>query len=265
MPSGHTRWLFEQFEFPYEVVYAPALDAGNLRAKYDVIVFVTGAIPAVRREGGSELSSMMERFNRQPAPEEIPAQFRPWLGRVSADKTVPKIKEFLDEGGTVITVGSSTNLAYHLGLPVYDYLVEKTPTGEERELPREKFYVPGSLLRAAVDNTVPAAYGFEREVDVLFDDSPTFRLGPDAALKGLRPIAWYASDKPLRSGWAWGQGYLEGGVAAAEARVGKGTLLLFGPEITFRAAPHGTFKFLFNGIYSGGDATKPRVTSDEDR
>jgi hypothetical protein len=41
-------------------------------------------------------------------------------------------------------------------------------------------------------------------------------------------------------------------VAVAEARVGKGKLFLFGPEITFRAQPHGTFKFLFNGIYYGG-------------
>ena len=27
--------------------------------------------------------------------------------------------------------------------------------------------------------------------------------------------------------------------------------MLFGPEITFRAQPHGTFKFLFNSIYYG--------------
>ncbi|MFP5355126.1 MAG: M14 metallopeptidase family protein [Gemmatimonadota bacterium] len=251
MPSGHTRWLFEQFEFPFDVVYAPTLDAGNLKAKYDVIVFVTGAIPAARREGGSELSAMMERFNRQPAPNDIPAQYRPWLGRVTADKTIPQIKRFLEDGGTVITVGTSTNLAYHLGLPVYDYLVEKTPTGEERELPREKFYIPGSILSASVDNTVPVAYGMDATADVFFDESPTFRMGPDAALKGVRPVAWYSSDKPLRSGWAWGQGYLTGGVAAAEARVGKGMLYLFGPEITFRATPHGTFKLLFNGLYGG--------------
>ena len=56
---------------------------------------------------------------------------------------------------------------------------------------------------------------------------------------------------PLRSGWAWGQHYLEGGAAAVEATVGKGKVFLFGPEITFRAQPHGTFKFLFNGIYYG--------------
>ena len=261
MPSGHTRWLFEQFEFPFDVVYTPTLDAGNLKATYDVIVFVTGAIPAARREGGSELSGMMERFNRQPAPNEIPAEYRPWLGRVSADKTVPQIKRFLEDGGTVIAIGTSTNLAYHLGLPVYDYLVERSPTGDERELPREKFYVPGSILRASVDNTMPVAYGMDKEADVFFDDSPTFRLGPDAARKGVRAIAWYDSAKPLRSGWAWGQNYLEGGIAAAEAQVGKGMLYLFGPEITFRATPAGTFKFLFNGIYAGGDHGRMRAAS----
>ena len=66
-------------------------------------------------------------------------------------------------------------------------------------------------------------------------------------------MAWFDSDKPLRSGWAWGQNYLEGAVAIAEANVGRGHLYLFGPEITFRAQPHGTFKFLFNGLYGGGE------------
>jgi hypothetical protein len=36
---------------------------------------------------------------------------------------------------------------------------------------------------------------------------------------------------------------------AIEATMGKGRVLLFGPEILKRAQPHGTFKFLFNGIY----------------
>ena len=71
----------------------------------------------------------------------------------------------------------------------------------------------------------------------------------DARAQGLTPIAWFDSPTPLRSGWAWGQAQLQGGVAIAEAKVGQGRLVLFGPEITFRAQPHGTFKFLFNGIY----------------
>jgi len=55
--------------------------------------------------------------------------------------------------------------------------------------------------------------------------------------------------RPLRSGWAWGQSYLEGGAATVESNYGKVEVYLFGPEITFRGQPHGTFKFLFNGIY----------------
>jgi hypothetical protein len=91
----------------------------------------------------------------------------------------------------------------------------------------------------------------ESKADVFFDNSPVFKLGPDAAAKGLKPVAWFSSPKPLRSGWAWGQQYLEGGVAIAEAPVGEGKLLLMGSEITFRAQPHGTFKLLFNSLYLG--------------
>jgi len=64
-------------------------------------------------------------------------------------------------------------------------------------------------------------------------------------------VAWYSSAHPLRSGWAWGEQALDQSVAIAEAKVGKGTLMMFGPEITFRGQPHGTFGFLFNGLYLG--------------
>ena len=45
MESGWTRWILEQFEFPFERVFAPQLDAGNLNATYDVLIFVNGGIP----------------------------------------------------------------------------------------------------------------------------------------------------------------------------------------------------------------------------
>jgi hypothetical protein len=62
-------------------------------------------------------------------------------------------------------------------------------------------------------------------------------------------VAWFDTAAPLKSGWAWGQQYLQNGVAVIDAPLGKGRVLLFGPEIMKRAQPHGTFKFLFNGIY----------------
>ena len=78
----------------------------------------------------------------------------------------------------------------------------------------------------------------------------------EAGADNIRPIAWFDSPAPLRSGWAWGERALEGGIAMAQADVGAGHLFLFGPEVLFRAQPHGTFRFVFNGLYSsaGTDA-----------
>jgi hypothetical protein len=85
--------------------------------------------------------------------------------------------------------------------------------------------------------------------DFFFDNSPVFKLRPGAAAAGVRPIASFDGPAPLRSGWAWGQQYLHGGVIAVDAKVGQGSAVLFGPEILQRAQPHGTFKLLFNAIY----------------
>jgi hypothetical protein len=170
---------------------------------------------------------------------------------VTVKQTIPQLKQFVEAGGTIVAFGGSAVLGHHLGLPVSDHLVESQPDGTERRLPNEKFYIPGSLLRVAVDNTNPVAFGMPKQVEVMFDNSPVLHLAPDASLRGVRPVAWFDSKAPLRSGWAWGQHYLEGGVAGAEATLGKGKVFLFGPEITFRSQPHGTFKLLFNGIYYG--------------
>jgi len=92
-------------------------------------------------------------------------------------------------------------------------------------------------------------------VDFFFENNLSFKLKPDAISKGVRPVSWFDSDQPLRSGWGWGQAYLKDSVAVVDAQVGKGKLFMYGPEITYRGQPHGTFKFLFNGIYYGRTET----------
>jgi hypothetical protein len=85
--------------------------------------------------------------------------------------------------------------------------------------------------------------------DMYYDNAPAFRFLPGAEGAGLRRVAWIDTPTPLRSGWAWGQRYLNGTIEVATARVGKGTLILFGPDPYFRSQPHGTFKLFFNGIF----------------
>ena len=246
MPSGHLRWLLEQFEFDFERVFPATLDAGNLKAKYDVLLFPDGGIPESDTATGG-----FGGGGRQPSAPEIPDEYRAHLGRVTIGKTVPQLKAFAEAGGVIVAFGGSAVLGHHLGLPVSDHLIEVAQDGTERPLPGTKYYIPGSVLSVAVDNTNPVAFGFQKKVDVFFDNSPVLELAPNASLQGVKPVAWFDSKNALRSGWAWGQHYLEGGTAAIEATLGKGKVFLFGPEITFRAQPHGTFKFLFNSIYYG--------------
>ena len=236
MDAGWARWILEQFEFPFQRVFAQELDAGNLDRRYDVLIFVSGAIPdpdTDRRAGG-------------PDPADVPEEYRAHLGQVTHAQTLPRLREFVENGGTIVAIGSSAvNLADYLQLPIDNHLTQ----GDDA-LPRTVHYVPGSLLDARVDPSRSAAYGAGERTTFFFDNSPVFRLRGNAAERAVTPIAWFDSAAPLLSGWAWGQQYLEGGVAAVEARVGRGRVLLYGPEILKRAQPHGTFRFLFNVRHS---------------
>ena len=231
-----------KYNFKASILYPQEIDEGNLNSKYDVIIFVTGGIPP---------------FNPQAVPvpastanTDIPEEYKKQTGSVSTDKSVPQLKKFLEKGGKLVTIGSSTNMAYHLGLPVRNHLVELGENGKDVRLPALKYYVPGSVLRVSVNNKLPSAWGMAPQADVYFDNSPVFRVPTDAITKGtIKPIMWFSEPKSLRSGWAWGQEYLLDGVTAFEAGIGKGKLYAFGPEITFRAQTHGTFKLLFNQLY----------------
>jgi hypothetical protein len=231
------------------VVFPQALDSGDLASRFDVLVFPSGAMT---RAAGMNEGGRGGGFGfRQPAADEIPDEWRKALGYVTTEKTIAQLRKFVESGGTIVTIGDSTALARLFNLPVRDALTEKTPDGKEHPLPREKFYVPGSVVAMSVDNTNPVAYGMPSTSDAFFENSPAFRLGPEAELKGVKPVAWYPNATPLRSGWAWGQGYLDGAVAAAEAPMGEGKVFLLAVEAAFRGQPHGTFKLLFNSIYAG--------------
>ncbi len=244
MPSGWVRWLFEGFEFPYELVFPQRLDAGNLGEDFDVLVFVTDAIP--ERDGGGGGFSF---FGATPDESEIPAEYREWLGRVTVGSTVPHLVEFLEGGGTIVTIGTSAAMAKHAGLPLADQLAD----ARGNRLSTDEFYIPGSVVEVAVDNTKPLAYGMPERVNMFFvGNTPVMRMLPAATGQGVVPVAWYDSAEPLVSGWAWGQNRLEGGIAAVQAKIGQGNLFVFGPEVTNRGQPHGTFKFLFNGIFLAG-------------
>ena len=232
--SGWARYILEQFGFTYEIVYPQTLDAGNLINKFDVLILPDGATFA------RTAARAAPRIN----PDDIPEEFRDRLGSMSVARTVPQLAEFLNAGGTILAIGSATDLGIQLQLPIANALVDSAG----RPLPRTRFYVPGSILAMRVDTTSALAHGMRPTTDYYYDNAPAFRLLPPAEARGVKRIVWIDNPSPLRSGWAWGQRFLNGVTEVLTAPFGKGELVLYGPDPYFRSQPHGTFKLLFNGL-----------------
>jgi hypothetical protein len=183
----------------------------------------------------------------RPAFTDYPEEFTKRRGNVSA-ATMDQIKKFVDEGGTVIAIGNAAQAAVSVfKLPLSNHLV--LPDG--KNVPGTDYYVPGSVLTVAVDQKNPLAHGYGSEADIFFDNSPVWKMDRAAGAPGveLRSVAWFASPTPLKSGWAWGQKYLDKGIEIAEASIGQGRVFVFGNDLLFRAQPHGNFKFFFNAMY----------------
>ncbi|MFC3581463.1 M14 family metallopeptidase [Sphingomonas hylomeconis] len=245
-PTGWLRWILDSYEFPYTIVYPQRLDAGRLRRDFDVLIVPDSAIP--NAGSGGEGGMFRGRFTiKQPDPASIPAQYRSWLGAITAERTLPALKAFTAEGGAILGMGSSTSgLIAGLGLTVTDPLAVMRD-GKLQSLPRTEFYVPGALLTATADTAQPLAYGLTPKVDLFYDSSPVFKL---TGATGTAPVRFVGTSL-LHSGWAWHQEKLDGAAAVLDLPVGRGRVFLFGPEIALRAQTQGAFKLLFNAIYLG--------------
>src|SRR5450756_1966578 len=88
-----------QYRFPFQVIYPATLDAGDLASRFDVIVLEDGIVrESARGDGGRP---------RLDAAS-VPAEFRDRLGAVTDAQTIPQLSRFLEGGGTVIAIGTST-------------------------------------------------------------------------------------------------------------------------------------------------------------
>jgi hypothetical protein len=226
MPSGWTRFIFEKYGFDFKVIYASDLDKWDLNKYFDVILLPSNAVV---------------RTTSNPIPDNIPEAYASQWGNMTVEKTVPQLEKFIKNGGHLISIGNSSRIAEDLKIEVVNHLVDV----ENTRLKREVYYTPGSVLKAAVDNTSKSGLGYSEEIDFYFANNNVYRI-QDSSIK---PLLWFSSDKVLKSGWSWGEKHLKDGVLGFEKNIGKGKITVFTPDITFRAQAHGTFKLLLNNLY----------------
>ncbi len=184
----------------------------------------------------------------------MPPQYVGGIGAVG----IQNLREFVMQGGTLVTLNNGSLFAIEkLGLPITDALKDlKAPGrahGEAAEAKPVEFACPGSVLRMKFDTSHPVGYGMPAEAPGMFIQSPAFNLNPafGTDTKPATPIASYPGSNLLMSGYLKGEKYLTNKVAAAEATLGKGRVILLGFGVQQRGQPFGTFKVLFNALYYG--------------
>ncbi len=90
MTSGWLRWIFEQFEFPFEVVYPAGARSGRSRQPFRC------AGISERRHAARCPEPRLSRggfFFRQPNPDDIPEEYRKMLGHVTRRQNHPAAPE----------------------------------------------------------------------------------------------------------------------------------------------------------------------------
>jgi Zinc carboxypeptidase len=236
--EGWTRFVLEQYGFDVKNIENKQVRAGNLNAAFDVVI-----LPDSSREVIVE-----GRQGREGYQEELPPEYTGGIGK----EGVKALKDFVDKGGTLITLARASEVAMgeEFNLPVRNALAGQGG----RPLPQSDFNIPGSLLRIYVDNQHPVGYGMPKEIAGFVDQPLAFQTTSPAPDTQRSVIAWYPDDAKdmLLSGYAHGAERLERKAAVVSFTRGKGKVVMFGFRVQHRAQTEGTFQMLFNAIEWAG-------------
>jgi hypothetical protein len=260
MATGWDQWLLQQFEFPVQLVWGDRIEQGDLRRDFDVLIFHTG-LPGPR-----DLRRAMR--DRQPVQfaklQSALPPFQDWSDiearatKLTGDKSLPALRNFVAQGGTLMALGGEVEkVIRHFDLPIKVGTFVKTEDGEsengERATTRDEYYVPGSLMAIEVDTKHELARGASEDLAAMLYRSATILEVIDGAAD-VDVVARYRSHDTLVSGWAIGTEYLHGKAGVVAARVGRGRVLLYGIDATYRGQPLGTAKLFFQGILTASES-----------
>ncbi len=231
--EGWTKWILEQYHFPFTVLHNQDVQAGHLRSKFDSIVLAEMAARQI-------VDGM--------APGTVPGQYAGGIG----DDGVEMLREFVNEGGTLVTLGNASQFAIdRFSLPVKNIVAG---------LRSDEFFCSGALLRADVKEH-PVTAGLPSQADLLFERNEVFETQP--GFKGNVLASYISNRNPLRSGFLIGADKIEGKPAALDVAMGKGHVILIGFRTQWRGQSHGTYKFLFNAMYYNDSMAPAQPASTE--
>ena len=175
--EGWVRAALDTYGVPYTYFSDIKLREGNLRQKYDVIIF-----PHVGGNAESQVAGIAKGPGA-PLPYKKTAE-TPNLGGIDETDDIRggmgwdglmELRKFVEQGGTLLTEGSTAVI-----FPEYKFtnVTIEEPTG---------LFVRGSVMRGIVsDRTSPIAYGYDAQVPVYFSQTPVLNVGGGGGFGGGR-------------------------------------------------------------------------------
>jgi hypothetical protein len=169
--EGWVRASLEKFGVPFTYFADQKLREGNLRAKFDVIVF-----PHVGGNAISHVQGIAKRDNDLVLPYKRTAK-TPNLGALDESDDIRggmgmegllELANFVREGGTLLVEGSTTTIFPEFGLT--SGITIEEPSG---------LFARGSVMRGMItDKKSPIAYGYEgSQLPVYFNQAPVINAG----------------------------------------------------------------------------------------
>ncbi len=222
MDEGWTRWLFEMYGFEFASVYNHDVVAGGLADRFDVIV--------IADMSGSQIKNGFEKGS-------VPPRYVGGIG----NEGVRSLKQFVREGGTLVTWNASSRFAIdELHLPVKNVVAD---------VDRKDFFMAGSILSMAVDPSHPVMTGMASPGKIFVSHSPVFTV--EEGFEGSVMAKYGEAGSPLLSGYLLGEEHLQGYASAIDVHLGDGHVILLGMKPQWRGQPFGNFRILFNAaLYS---------------
>ena len=232
MDEGWTRWVLEQYEFNLTSIHNADIRAGKLRQKFDTIIIAD-----------QDPRGIMEGYDAS----QIRPEYRGGIGEAGLDQ----LKQFVAEGGTLVTMGNACDLAIDkLPIPVRNL---------KKGLTRDQHFAPGAILKLEVDTQHPIGYGVAADTFGFYINSPFFQLTEGFNSQRSSVVARYPNTGVIASGWLKGEELMAGRAAVISIEMNPGKVVLFGLRPQHRAQTHATFPLLFNALYwsAEGDLSNP--------
>jgi hypothetical protein len=239
MDAGWTRYVLDTYHIPFSSIRPGDFKDTDFAGDFDVVVFPSSR-KSILVDGNYGGSGGRYRMS-------LPPQFAKGMGK----EGMVKIMDFIDQGGTIVSWGESTELfegklaidrekeKEEFGLPFWDL---------SGELAKQGLYCPGSLVRVNLKKDHPLTLGMPESVGVFYRGKPVFATSVPDFDMDRRVIGVTPGKDILMSGYIEKEELLGNKSLMIWMKKDRGQFILFGFNPNFRASTHATYKLLFNSI-----------------